>query len=266
MAKIPDDPSAGRRTLLKGAAAAGLSSFLEPLPRLLAGTPAKRDLIRAENEKPGTTDWQLQNVHIDSKLRYRSRAVEGYCSCTSLCAGEKLQIMVSSDPASPFTIDIYRLGYYGGSGGRHLQRLGPFPGKIQPDPVVGEERLRECRWEPAVEFAIPSDWVSGVYVGKLTTERDHLQSYVIFIVRDDRGVTSCFSVRIRRGPPTTVGPISGALRRWTQRVVHRTQHARELGPSLCEILPGDRQPVVHGIRQLHVVGIPARVLDGATRI
>ena len=89
MAKIPDDPSAGRRTLLKGAAAAGLSSFLEPLPRLWAGTPAKRDLIRAENEQPGTTDWQLQNVRIDSKSRYRSRAVEGYCSRTSLRAGEK---------------------------------------------------------------------------------------------------------------------------------------------------------------------------------
>ncbi len=192
MAKIPDDPSAGRRTLLKGAAAAGLSSFLEPLPRLLAGTPGTRDLIRAENEKPGTTDWQLQNVRIDSKSRYRSRAVEGYCSRTSLRAGEKLQIMVSTNPASSFTIDIYRLGYYGGSGGRHLQRLGPFSGKIQPDPVVGEERLRECRWEPAVEFAIPADWVSGVYVGKLTTERDHLQSYVIFIVRDDRACDFLF--------------------------------------------------------------------------
>jgi hypothetical protein len=33
---------------------------------------------------------------------------------------------------------------------------------------------------------IPDDWVSGVYVGKLTAERDGWQSYVIFIVRDDR--------------------------------------------------------------------------------
>ncbi|HZQ48305.1 MAG TPA: N,N-dimethylformamidase beta subunit family domain-containing protein, partial [Verrucomicrobiae bacterium] len=33
---------------------------------------------------------------------------------------------------------------------------------------------------------IPGDWVSGVYLGKLTTEREQLQSYVIFIVRDVR--------------------------------------------------------------------------------
>ena len=35
-------------------------------------------------------------------------------------------------------------------------------------------------------MTIPRDWPSGVYVGKLTAERENLQSYVIFIVRDDR--------------------------------------------------------------------------------
>ncbi|MEZ6147566.1 MAG: DUF6605 domain-containing protein [Planctomycetaceae bacterium] len=53
------------------------------------------------------------------------------------------------------------------------------------------ERLRECRWEPSVEFTIPDDWLSGVYLGKLTTipeskSEPYWQSYVIFIVRDDR--------------------------------------------------------------------------------
>ena len=37
-----------------------------------------------------------------------------------------------------------------------------------------------------MEFAIPNDWPSGVYVGMLTAERDGWQSDVIFIVRDDR--------------------------------------------------------------------------------
>src|SRR5436309_1876595 len=52
--------------------------------------------------------------------------------------------------------------------------------------AVGPGRLRECRWEPTAEFTIPKDWPSGVYLGKLTAEREGLQSYVIFIVRDDR--------------------------------------------------------------------------------
>jgi hypothetical protein len=57
---------------------------------------------------------------------------------------------------------------------------------VQPDPPVGEKRLRDCRWRAGTELKIPRDWLSGVYLGKLTAERKGLQSYVIFIVRDDR--------------------------------------------------------------------------------
>jgi hypothetical protein len=184
-----DKPLLGRRDLLKGAAAAGLVSALEPLAN---AAPAARDLIRAENEKPGTTDWLLQHTRVDPKTKYRCPWIEGYCSHTSLRAGDTLSIMVSTNPPSPFVIDISRLGYYQGKGGRHLARLGPFKGKIQPDPEIGTERLRECRWEPATTVTIPRSWPSGVYLGKLTAEKEKLQSYVIFIVRDDRACDYLF--------------------------------------------------------------------------
>src|SRR5438477_2745015 len=176
-----------RRTLLQGATAAGLVAALEPLAGALARpAPARPDLIRAENDKPGTTDWLLTNTRVDPKTKYRCPWIEGYCSHTSLRAGETLSIMVSTNPPSPFVLDLYRLGYYQGKGGRHLLRLGPFQGTVQPDPDVGEERLRECRWEPATRLIIPKDWPSGIYLGKLTAEKEGLQSYIIFIVRDDR--------------------------------------------------------------------------------
>ena len=54
-----------------------------------------------------------------------------------------------------FVIDLYRLGYYRGKGGRHLRRLGPFEGKAQPTPPVGEERLRECQWEACTTLDDP---------------------------------------------------------------------------------------------------------------
>ena len=38
----------------------------------------------------------------------------------------------------------------------------------------------------------PRGWPSGVYLGKLTAEKDGLQSYVIFIVRDDRACDFLF--------------------------------------------------------------------------
>jgi hypothetical protein len=184
-------PRLGRRDLLKGAAAAGLASVLgaeasaEP-------TPACRDLIREENDKPGTTDWVLKNTRVDPKTKYRCPWVEGYCSHTSLRAGDTLSVMVSTNPPSPFVLDVYRLGYYQGKGGRHLLRLGPFKGETQPDPAVGEERLRECRWAPATRLTIPKDWPSGVYLGKLTAEKEKLQSYLVLIVRDDRACDFLF--------------------------------------------------------------------------
>ena len=171
-----------RRTFLKSTAAFGASTALG----CRAASARKSDLIRRENEKPGTTDWMLVNTRVDPKTRYRCPWIEGYCSRTRVRAGETLDIMVSTNPASPFTIDLYRMGYYGGKGGRHLKQLGPFTGKAQPDPDVGVERVRECRWEPATSLKIPKDWPSGVYLGKLTAEKEQLQSYVIFIVRDDR--------------------------------------------------------------------------------
>ncbi len=156
-------------------------------------------LIRRENEKPGTRDWLLTNAYIDPDTWWRSPRIEGYCSETSVSAGDSLKIMVSTNPVSEFSLEIFRTGYYGGTGARSVKKFESIQGKTQPDPPIGDNRLRECKWEPSVEFEIPDDWLSGVYLGKLTAKKvsgvyqsrltankDGLQSYVIFIVRDDR--------------------------------------------------------------------------------
>src|SRR5436190_3384808 len=141
------------------------------------------DLIRTENERPGTREWLPKNGRVAGN---RCPWVEGYCSRTSVRPGGSIDFFVSTDPASSFVIDVYRIGYYQGLGGRHLARLGPFPGKPQEVPAPGPRRLRECRWESCTTLTIPSDWPSGVYVGKLTAEREAIESYLIFVVRDDR--------------------------------------------------------------------------------
>jgi hypothetical protein len=128
----------------------------------------------------------LTNTRIDPATKYRCPWIEGYCSRTSVRAGESITFHVSTNPASAFSIDLYRLGHYGGDGGRFMKRLGPFEGVIQPEPPVGPKRVRDCAWSPCAELTIPADWLSGIYLGKLTAERDGTQSYVIFIVRDDR--------------------------------------------------------------------------------
>jgi len=185
-----------RRDLLKGAAVAGLTvatgAYGAPKNPGKPSKSPKSDLIQRENAKPGTREWLLTKTRtVPGKinsilLNGRSQVIEGYCSANSVRAGEKLKIMVSANPESAFQLEIFRTGYYNGDGARLMKRFDSLKGITQPDPPVGENYVRECQWEPSVEFEIPKDWLSGVYLGKLTAEKTGVQSYVIFIVRDDR--------------------------------------------------------------------------------
>jgi hypothetical protein len=149
-------------------------------------TPPEPDRIRRENAHAGTRAWLLANPRIDPATRFRCPWIEGYCSQTSVRAGASLSFHVSTNPPSRFTLEVYRTGYYGGTGARRVLALGPFPGVVQPDPPVGPKRLRACRWTSCATITVPQSWTSGVYLGVLTAERDGVQSYVVFIVRDER--------------------------------------------------------------------------------
>ncbi len=151
----------------------------------------KPNLIERENRREGASDWQLTRVRLDKTTGFRSPLIEGYCSRQSVAAVESIDLMVSTNPPARFTIEIFRTGYYGGRGARLMTRLGPFDGRTQPDPPIGERRLRECQWEPCATLKIPADWPSGVYLGRLSTiagnpGTPYWQSYVVFIVRDER--------------------------------------------------------------------------------
>jgi len=172
--------------------------FLKASFALAAPTPPT-SLIRRESAKPGTTDWQVTKVRTNQGKGFRTSLVEGYCSHQSVEAGQRLGIFLSAAPARRVTVDIYCMGYYGGTGARHITQLGPIAAKEQPVPAIGDNRLREYRWEPALEVAVPPDWPSGVYLGKLSTlsesRHEHSwQSYVVFVVRDRRHAHCIFQV------------------------------------------------------------------------
>lgn len=139
-----------------------------------------------ENARPGTTSWLLTAPRIEPATRFRCPWIEGWCSHATARAGDTVSFHVSARPASRFTLDIYRLGWYGGAGARHVLRLGPFEGAPQPEPPLGPRRLRECRWEPCARLRIPDDWVSGVYLGRLVAECEGVDSYLVFVLRDER--------------------------------------------------------------------------------
>lgn len=179
-----------RRKFFTDAAYTGAIAAFLPAIGLARPKQDRLNLIAAENEKPGATDWQLTRVRPDREGQ-RSPAIEGYCSRQSVKAGETLDILVSTDQTIQFEVEIFRTGYYDGCGARLMRKLGPFDGYAQPVPKPGVKNLHECQWEPTTSLTIPDDWLSGVYLGRLTTlpaaeNTPYWQSYIIFIVRDDR--------------------------------------------------------------------------------
>jgi hypothetical protein len=188
----------GRRRFLGRMAAGSVSPWLAARAGIpaIAADQAPNDAVAPgpiprENARPGALDWQLTRFRADRE-GFRSPWIEGYCSRQSVRAGETIEIMVSTRPARRFRIELFRMGYYGGSGARLVRELGPIDGKEQPDPPPsGPGHLHECRWEPSSRLTIPGDWTSGIYLGRLTTipgphSEAYWQSYVVFIVRDDR--------------------------------------------------------------------------------
>src|SRR4051812_23089043 len=113
-----------RREFLKSGAALIVGAVVAPVGAAAATAPAQRTLIQRENDKPGTRDWQLTRVRLDKNGGFRSPMIEGYCSKQSVLAGQTIDIRVSVRPATPFTIEIFRTGYYGGTGARLMTTLG----------------------------------------------------------------------------------------------------------------------------------------------
>lgn len=172
------------------AAGAGITLAGLATPGQAHAAEGADSVVARENALPGATDWQLTRVRVDQG-GFRSPWIEGYGSKQSALAGESIDIMVSTDPPVPFQLEIFRMGYYGGAGARLMTTLGPFDGIKQPDPEIGEKNLHECRWTATTTLTIPADWVSGVYLGRLTTlpgseDLPYWQSYVVFVVRDER--------------------------------------------------------------------------------
>jgi hypothetical protein len=160
-----------------------------------AGFSQLQNSIVWENAKPGTKDWILSKVKADTcrlekpykaNLFCRQEAIEAYCSRMSIKTGETLDVFVSTNPVSEFSVDIYRMGYYGGNGARKMLSLGPIVSKVQLTPPDGEKNLRDCKWEKTFDIKIPKEWISGVYIGKMTAAVSGYQSYFVFIVKDER--------------------------------------------------------------------------------
>lgn len=151
---------------------------------LLAMALHAQNAVQLENAKPGSADWQLTNPATNHEI-------EGYASLTSVNRGWQISLYVNTaDPV--FTLEVFRMGWYGGTGARRMAAPIKLRGTQQPiptpDPTTG---IVECQWSNPHILNIPYDpsdltnWASGVYLVRLTGNRSGKQSFIIFVVRDD---------------------------------------------------------------------------------
>jgi hypothetical protein len=135
--------------------------------------------VAQENRRPGTTAWQLTHPADN-------RQIEGYASLTSVPDGGTIDLFVNTQDAT-YSFNVYRMGWYGGRGGRQVLKVKHLPGvrQVTPtaDPTTG---IIECHWINPYHLGVPTSWLSGIYLVKLHGDSSGLESYIIFTVRDSR--------------------------------------------------------------------------------
>ena len=145
---------------------------------------------------PGTTAWQLTNPATMfgnndlNPVDYANAEIQGYASLTSVDQGGSIDFHVRTINTNSYTLSVFRMGWYNGTGGRLM--LGPItlPGVVQPMPPApvyqpAGSGIVECNWSVSYSLAVPTDWVSGVYLVKLSLSSPAKESYIVFVVRDD---------------------------------------------------------------------------------
>ena len=141
---------------------------------------AAQNAIVLENQKVGTTAWKITNLAMNNEIA-------GYGDATSINRGQTLNLKISLAQAGQYNLDVYRLGYYGGRGGRLVFSVSRLSGVTQAKPTMtnSSTNLVECKWHTSYTLQTCSDWTTGLYLAKLTDSRTGKQTHVPFVVRDD---------------------------------------------------------------------------------
>jgi hypothetical protein len=152
---------------------------------------AAQNPIQRENALPGTSSWGNGD--------WQDSAIQGYASETGVAPGETLHLHVSSP--GDYRVEIFRLGWYGGVGGRLVACL---PGCLEyrsgsvydtgdPDPATGELRLA---WPVTDVLQVPVGWVSGYYLARLVPADGGARGTIPFVVREGSDRSAAILVEV----------------------------------------------------------------------
>jgi hypothetical protein len=155
-----------------------------------------QNAIQKENALPGSNGWTI----LDSQVA--NTQIQGYVGAESVAPTQTLTFYVSTQtPNDPYTVAIFRLGWYNGAGGRLMTTLHET-GQAQGYYDWGMRKLTGCtsclmdprtrlldaNWKPSFQLTIPATWTTGFYLVKLTSSAN-MQTYTHFTVTGDAHAT-----------------------------------------------------------------------------
>ncbi|WP_147154271.1 N,N-dimethylformamidase beta subunit family domain-containing protein, partial [Reyranella soli] len=124
-----------------------------------------------------------------------STEIEGFTTDMSVNAGTRVdfKINVNGGAGSDYIVEIFRLGYYGGSGAREVAQWTNTNAKVQPNALVNASTgtVDAGNWSVTDGWNVPADAVSGVYLARLQRldsngdPIDGAVNQIPFVVRND---------------------------------------------------------------------------------
>jgi hypothetical protein len=150
----------------------------------LVRTAGPQPTVAAENRAAGTGAWRLPGPAGDIGGR-RHGDVSAYVASQAITPGQIERIYVSAPGVRFVRISIFRMGWYGGTGGRLVLASSRLPVAVQPPCTHRlDTGLTECAWHPTLSFPVPPGLPSGVYIAKLSAPSG--ASDCLFVVRAAR--------------------------------------------------------------------------------
>jgi hypothetical protein len=151
--------------------------------------------IARENQQRGTTQWQLD-------VGANTTFIQGYAGMVSALAGQQVPLYISSQQPIGYQLDVYRIGWYGGAGGRLMFWVRDLHSLAQGtwnnyDGLIGcttctldpTTRLRQLHWKLSYTLTVGANWLTGVYLIKMTAA-NHAEGFIPLVIRDDTTPTA----------------------------------------------------------------------------
>lgn len=133
----------------------------------------KHTTIAEENQKEGNAGWRVERPDVVSGALFTGP--------NSVLPGEKIDFFGANNSGS-YNLNLYRLGWYGGKGGRLVYSQDAIKAPGISTKVDQRTRTTMAAWGPSHSLTVPDYWRSGMYMA-VATGRNGTQTISPFWVR-----------------------------------------------------------------------------------